>query len=864
MSVSRTQEAALILQPAALLDRLDYEGRHIREDQIWEVRADSETLQWVWHSSFPEWLSGSTGLFWICGNPATGKSTLMHHIAKSDDLQTYLKQGNDTSWTILYHFFFDFGAEKDNRNNFEGFLRSLLCQLVEKICDKDVLGDLVKPDLLATNRQPWCIRSLRERLVIVLKRYSSPICMLLDGLDEYSGDKWDLVNFLKEIANAQVKLCVASRPSPEFNITFEKVQTIKMQDLNRPGIERMVTLTIQSSTAGSGFYDDEDIVRLADEISEKANGMFLWARFAINEIRDGWTEGVDLKSLRKKLDDVPAELEQIYARILNRVKPDQRQQAAHMLQLVCYAIESLRLQELYVATMLAAGEKSCSWQQITNPVIERFKKRILALTGGLLQTFQSHGSYRCLRKGDFTTVNVIHKTVRTFLDSQGWLQLLSAPHEGLLHAEVLWLRVCAALFPISFKKLPPVNEETRWALKQMRIRQDVPGASMYQPLLHAAARSGNVDMTDELSPLTEYAATFMLHHAEKVEKYLNLDLYPLLQPGISDSFRSYHRLCGRLRDSVCACFYGPEPLHFVHLAVAHRLERYVIDFLSILRIETLPDSPEWNRVFYLEVPYANQRHEDASDYSRMSLLEFALYYANFYPRFGISEPRLVSTLLSHYSGPSDAELTYALGKSNVDIVKFLLPYWPTGKLTFKLSTIENGSLFEKRGLRSRIAKSLTGESTVGPLWYIVGSRMEPSEKKELIDIFLRRGEDINDHCCPFGTALHAVILWLDSRDLSYTWPLVTTLIDKGADVNAHGSFGTPLELAWQLASVDPRWPRGKMRHVKPMALAMRELIQNGAINSKCDPDGHVPAKDSMLAFCDWICNQDDRDTASLD
>ena len=860
MSVSHILETAANTLIAALLGRLDYEGRHIREDQLWELRADSETMQWVWNSSFPEWLSGQTGLFWICGNPATGKSTLMHHLAKSEDLQTYLKKGNDISWTIVYHFFFDFGAEKDNRNNFEGFLRSLLYQLVHKLRDKDVLRDMERADPSATNKQRWCIRSLQEGLVIVLKKHSSPICMLLDGLDEYSGDKWDLVKFLNEIANAHVKLCIASRPSPEFNTAFENVPTIKMQDLNRPGIDMMVNLTIQHSMAKSGFYDDKDIVRLADEISEKANGMFLWARFAINEIRDGWTEGSDLESLRKKLDDVPAELEHIYARILSRVKSDQRQEAAHMLQLVCYAIESLPLQELYVATMLAAGRKSCSWQEITHSNIERFQKRIQALTGGVLQTFPSHYSHRYLRTWEYTTVNVIHKTVRTFLDSQGWLQLLGAPHEGLLHAEVLWLRVCAALFPISFKELPPVNEEDHWALKEIRIHQDIPGASKYQPLLQAAAHSDNLDIIDELSPLTEYAATFMLHHAEHVEIDLGLDLYHLLQPGISGSFVSYHRLCGLHRDKGCTCFFGPEPLHFVHLAIAHGLERYVVDFLSVLRTKTLPDSPDWNEIFFLEVPYVedffrevpydkDQPLKDASDYFQMSLLEFAILRADFYPEYGTLEPLLVSTLLNHYSSPSDAELIAALEKSNFDLVKFLLPYWPTGKMIFKLGTIRNGRSFETWSLPSGIAESFRGESTIGPLWYIIGCGMKEPEVKELIDIFLRRGEDVNGQCCPAGTVLHAVILWIDCGRWDFKWPFITTLVNRGADVNAHGPFGTPLELAWQSAR---QASRKNMKRLKPMALAIRELIQHGAINSKPDPDGLVPTRDSMLAFCDLL------------
>lgn len=788
----------------------------------------------------------------------------MHHIAKSDHLQTWLKKGYNKSWTVVYHFFFDFGAERDNRNNFEGFLRCLLYQLVEKLQGEDALRDVVGSSLLAMNRQPWSIQSLQESLTIVLKRHSNPICMLLDGLDEYSGNKWDLVDFLKGVTNSHVKICVASRPSPEFNATFEDVPTIKMQDMNRSGIEKLVTLTIQSSMARSGFYDDEDIVQLADKISEKSNGMFLWARFAINEIRDGWAEGLDLMSLRKKLVDVPMELEQIYARIFKKLKPEQRQEAAHMLQLVCYAINSLRLEDLYVATLLAAGGQSCSWQQITHPVIERFKKRIVALTGGLLQIF-----------GEFDTVNVIHKTVRTFLDSQGWSQLLGAPHEGFKHAEVLWLRVCAALFPISFKELPPIQEEYRGALEKMRVRQDIPGAAMYQPFLQAAADSGNMDLADGLSPLMEYSADCMLPHAYHVEKRLDLDSYHLLQPGISDSFVSYHMLCRHYRNSNsslgCFCIHGPEPLDFVHLAIAHQLERYLIDFLSVFRAGTSPYTPEWNEVFYLEVPYnEHQCHEkaSASDYFQMSLLEFALHHTYFPLEDRTSEPRIISTLLECYSTLLDADLIFALEYANPYLVKLLLPYWPTGKMIFKpdpkrfgMSDPKRFGMSERYGLSLRIPESFKGEFTVGPLWYIIGGIIDSPGRKGLIDIFLQRGEDLNDLCCPAGTALHAVILWLDRRNLEYKWPLVTTLITRGADVNVNGPFGKPLELAWQLACEAER------EHTKSkngLALAIRELIQHGAINSKCDPDGVVPTKDSMLAYCDQIDEEYERIVTAWD
>ena len=125
-------------------------------------------------------------------------------------------------------------------------------------------------------------------------------------------------------------------------------------------------------------------------------------------------------------------------------------------------------------------------------------------------------------------------------------------------------------------------------------------------------------------------------------------------------------------------------MHFVHLAIAHGLERYVIDFLSDLCTESLPDGPEWNEVFYLEVPYnEDQDHQVAStsDYFKMSLLEFALHHTHFYPKHGSLEPLLVTNLLNRYSSPSDDELIYALMHSSFDLIKnfiILLPHREDG------------------------------------------------------------------------------------------------------------------------------------------------------------------------------------------
>ena len=256
----------------------------------------------------------------------------MESIAKNDTLKNYPKQGLNEQWTVVRHFFFDFGVSGDIRNNFEGFLRSLLYQLTRK------LGNIQEATLSGSGENNrWSERELQEKLGEVLEHRSGPVCILLDGLDEYQDDKWDLVNFLQDTAKPQIKLCIASRPDPVFSTAFEGVPQLKMQDKNKPAIERIVEHTLQESVGRSGFYSDDEYVKLAEGISEKANGVFLWAHFAVIELRAGWIVGDGLQKLQKKLEEIPEKLEDIYARILKRFNPNERQHTASMFQLVCYA-----------------------------------------------------------------------------------------------------------------------------------------------------------------------------------------------------------------------------------------------------------------------------------------------------------------------------------------------------------------------------------------------------------------------------------------------------------------------------------------------------------------------------------------------
>ena len=762
----------------------------------------------------------------------------MEYLTRDKELQARLRRGINDNWIVIHHFFFDFDVSKDMRNNFEGFIRSLLYQLTKDLKAADLRG--VKPE------HGWSLRTLEQRLTIIIEQRSNPICILLDGLDEYQGDKWDLANFLRETASSGVKICVASRPHQIFNSTFEQIPTIKMQEWNFPAIDKMVTLRIQRDLATSGFYKRKEVVELANGISNKAQGVFLWARFAIEELRDGLSEGIDLERLQKRLENVPEELEDIYARIVKKLRPEQRQQAAYMLQLVCHAKRTLTLRELYVAIAYAATGRLPPVQQIRTHDMDDFEKQIFAVTGGVLEVFRPREAYRSQefddldmrhdRGDEMMFVNVIHKTVRTYLEnekskgSSGWCQILGTAHTGSVHAQVLWLRVCVSIFPPSFIELPPIDPPSPTSSYTQQSPTIPPG------------KDKRSDMTGELSPLLEYAALFMLDHAADVEQGLGLSPYPILQSGMSNSFLRFHRFYWVSSGRSCRCnLEHVVPSHPVHLAIAHGLEVYVKDFLSVTYKNYGPDSREWNDILYVETD-GNDRYRRQKP---MSLLEFAVrVHASKIRDDTIPQLHIITLLLEQYLRAHDAELSFALLYSSTEVVNLLLQKWPDGKMILKSNLTDCDDFLSMELSRSRLLEICPDIFDVGPMWYIARRRAYRFEHDdaELIDLFGRRGEDINAQCGPVGTALHGALLHLATSD----WDprMGSLLVAKGANVNASGPLGAPLEFVWQLANTVLH---GNV-YLQEFVGEIRWLIESGAVNNRCDPNGSVPSRERMLSF----------------
>ncbi|KAH8796346.1 hypothetical protein BGZ57DRAFT_746706, partial [Hyaloscypha finlandica] len=416
--------------------RLDFAERQAREHQL--SSGDRATFDWIWSTSssgttFVDWLSSGQGLFWISGKPGSGKSTLMSYLAGDGKTLSFLRKSTKLPWTII-RFFFDFRAGKGTANNLEGLLRTLLFQLVQNVPELTTrVLEFAKDRFGESQVLDWPETKLRQSLLEGLRACPCNVCIFVDGLDEYEGNMLDLFKVLADIDDScgslshVVKLCLASRPEPLLTATLQESAGFRMQDHNFKGIQEYVHSTLKYIRTAKG---DDVFTNLSSEIAERSEGVFLWARLAMNDLIDGHVTGDTQGELLERLKRVPRELHDVYSRIFIRLPGTLKEEANTILLLVCGAKRTLRLRELYIAVKIARKEDhhdDDDDEHVGLPpgLLKAFRRRVLAKTGGLLEIVHRNG----VKASSFThdasdnllewvwEVKLIHETVRPFIES---------------------------------------------------------------------------------------------------------------------------------------------------------------------------------------------------------------------------------------------------------------------------------------------------------------------------------------------------------------------------------------------------------------------------------------------------------------
>lgn len=426
-----------------VLGSLAFGFMHVRHDSI--PKAYHGTFDWVFppqpqpslarsSATFHDWLVGGRGIYWVSGKAGSGKSTFMKFIVSQQRSATALDHWAGPQRCVSASFFFwSLGTELQKSQ--EGLLRSLLFEIFrqcpELSSNSYVQHWLESQDMMRTGcTMTWTLSQLQTALRDVTQHeISRKFCFFIDGLDEYEGDHGEIIVVLRDLASCpNIKICVSSRPWNIFEDGLGQDPDLKvcMQDLTREDISTYVRGTLQQHAYWPLFsVDSTRHDKLVEEITKKAQGVFLWVFLVTRSLFEGLTNGDALSALERRIRQLPTDLEQYFTHMLNSVDPFYHRQMANTFLVALHASSPFPL--MLYSLMDDLAEEPDSVFKLPIKGMEKgdillrhqqMRRRINGCCKGLLEI--SHDSRNLDLDANIYMayrVDFLHRTVKDFLES---------------------------------------------------------------------------------------------------------------------------------------------------------------------------------------------------------------------------------------------------------------------------------------------------------------------------------------------------------------------------------------------------------------------------------------------------------------
>ncbi|KAF9639552.1 hypothetical protein BFW01_g11358 [Lasiodiplodia theobromae] len=446
-----------------ILSALFFDATQNREDAIPDAckgsfewifqQPQSENRQWT---SFSDWLREDSDqrIYWITGKAGAGKSTLMKFICHNQATRElcYEWAGNER---LLHARFYSCDSSNTLQSSQEGLLRSLLYQVLRQdqhfaaraFPDQWEMFSLlgIQPD------SPMTVPYLQQGLERVIK--SSPdsrFTFFVDGLDEFRGDPDTLAAFFQKLTlSTNIKVCLSARPWTNFKKSYGFGPNLRLEELNYPDILQLTQSSLEKSTDFTHFckQSPKQAQALVEATAEKASGGFVWVELMLRLLLQGLQDGERLSDLRRRLDNAPSDLEQMFQKMLDSIEPQRAEHASQIFQMVRAARAPISLLCLSFA---GEDDPHLPYEHPVEPLTEeqeearadQMRRRLNSHCKGLLVATPRNSDPQA-------TVDYLHRTVRDYLHRGSvWHHLTSHsspsspfdPHLALAHGFLLVLK----------------------------------------------------------------------------------------------------------------------------------------------------------------------------------------------------------------------------------------------------------------------------------------------------------------------------------------------------------------------------------------------------------------------------------------
>ena len=355
------------------------------------------TGRWILEThDFRAWLNAErSSILWLRGRPGAGKSVLCSFLI--DSLQNREKQSSS-----MVYFFFDHALAGSDPAQF--FLRTLLYQFTElriSVLPYSVLRSTLR--FLSTLATPMTEAMLKERLKIVLTNINERawVTLVVDGMHNYPWLENVIVDEIAYINSCSRRprplRCILSTRNPCCTLSHvNQIARISLDD--ELGLQQDILKFALSRLAEFQYRLTRKAPSIdwpMEQLCTRANGNFLWAALAIEDIlyMNCPTD------LEEEIGSMPSCIDGLYQRRLEGI-PSSRQEAARILFLwLIGARQLLRFPELQGALNMQNMTSSNSRKPhgITsvpfNSKRELFEAEIYNLCRGLI-VFSENGFAR--------------------------------------------------------------------------------------------------------------------------------------------------------------------------------------------------------------------------------------------------------------------------------------------------------------------------------------------------------------------------------------------------------------------------------------------------------------------------------------
>ncbi len=371
----------------SILESLRFPQMQDRYEAI--ASAHKKTFTWIFKdpvkhqrpwSSFSDWLTNGSGLYWVQGKAASGKSVLMRFIWRHPSTMRGLETWAQGSHLKTSSFYFWNSGFQQQRSQ-AGLFRTLLYEMLK---DDEHLLPKVFPEEWARNsrlaahdmemgQESWSSLGRLKDAFTNLVRLASPqrrFCFFIDGLDEYEGDPADVAEYIEETSRMSpfAKFCVSSRPWPTFLSIFEGIPGLRLQDLTKDDIHRFVHDKFGADRSMQGLvrHEPENAQWLVREITTRASGVFLWVFLVVKSLLNGLRNGDDMRCLHRRLFALPMDLENLYSHMLSQIEPENLEESSRIFQVFRKNGNTLRV--MFLQQILMCSDLQSAIQLPTTPL----------------------------------------------------------------------------------------------------------------------------------------------------------------------------------------------------------------------------------------------------------------------------------------------------------------------------------------------------------------------------------------------------------------------------------------------------------------------------------------------------------------